>query len=217
MGLLDSDASSNGKPVFYGTIKTKDLPAPVFVLKNKDTGVEVSVKSLDGNLIGVDYTENEYEGNKIRGFRLKIDAPDGVLLLSIGFTSLGRNIINSLLSLTSAEDIKVSLYKNKKDFDAVSVTQWGQQVQWKHSPTSEEMKPVVVMDGKKELLINGKKVLKWETVQDFLIKEMNDKFIGTGFSFATPTNDYVAPATDSVSEATDIFHQAIEASPFDQD
>jgi len=214
MGLLDSDASSNGKPVFYGTIKTKDLPAPVIVLKNKDTGAETSVKSIDGNLTGVSYTENEYEGNKIRGFRLTIDSTDGVCLLSIGFTSLGRNIINSLLSLTSAEDIKFSLYKNKKDFDAVSVTQWGQQVQWKFNPTSEEMKPVVVMDGKKELLINGKKVLKWETVQDFLIKEMNEKFVGTGFTFATPTNDYVAPATDSAEVAKDVFSPEIEESPF---
>ena len=147
---------------------------------------------------------------------MKIDAPDGVLLLSVGFTSLGRNIINSLLSLTEAEGLKVSLYKNKKDFDAVSVTQKGQQVSWKHIPTSEEMKPVVVMDGKKELLVQGKKVLKWEGVQDLLIKEMNDKFVGTGFSFAPSANDYVAPA-NGVTDAKDVFAQATEGSPFDNE
>lgn len=199
MGLFDSDASSNGKPVFYIQIKTKGLPEPLFQIVSKDTGAISTVKSIDGNITGIQYTENEYEGNKIKGYRLTVDSPDGVGLLSLGFTSLARSIYNSLLGLTHADGVKISLYKNKKGYDAVSVTQNGEKVAWAIDMKDENLTPEIVKDAKGEdVLIDGKKIIKWEKVVDFLIAEINKKF--TGFKFATPVGFSPSTATQVAEE-----------------
>lgn len=191
MGLFDSDASSNGKPVNYIQIKTKGLPEPLFQIVSKDTWAIATVKSIDGNITGIQYTENEFDGNKIKGYRITFDAPDGVGLLSLGFTSLGRSIFNSLLSLVSAENVKISLYKNKKGYDAVSVTQNGEKVAWALDMKDPNLTPVVVKDAEgNDVLVEGKKIIKWEKVVSFLIDEINKKF--TGFKFATQSNNFVA-------------------------
>lgn len=195
MGLFDSDASSNGKPVNYIQIKTKGLPEPLFQIVSKDTWAIATVKSIDGNITGIQYTENEFDGNKIKGYRITFDAPDGVGLLSLGFTSLGRSIFNSLLSLVSAENVKISLYKNKKGYDAVSVTQNGEKVGWALDMKDPNLTPVVVKDAEgNDVLVEGKKIIKWEKVVSFLIDEINKKF--TGFKFATQSNNFVSPAHD---------------------
>lgn len=202
MGLFDSDASSNGKPVNYIQMKTKNLPEPLFYIVSKDTGKTATVKSIDGNITGVQYTENEYEGNKIRGFRITLDANDGVGLLSIGFTSLGRSIMNSLLGLKGADNVKISLYKNKKGYDSVYVTQGGQKADWAIDMKAPELTPEVVKDAEgNDVLINGKKVIKWEKVVDYLVDAMNKKF--TGFAFATPSNDFVAPTNNVWTVSTE--------------
>lgn len=196
MGLFDSDASSNGKPVNYIQIKTKGFPEPLFQIVSKDTGAIATVKSIDGNITGIQYTENEYDGNKIKGYRITFDAPDGVGLLSLGFTSLGRSIFNSLLSLVGAENVKISLYKNKKGYDAVSVTQNGEKVAWALDMKDPNLTPEVVKDaeGNDVLDDNGKKTIRWGKVIAFLIDEINKKF--TGFKFATQSNNFVPPAHD---------------------
>lgn len=197
MGLFDSAAQS-AKPLFYGRIAVKDRSKPVFELTSKDTWAVTEVSAIDGNLTGLQYTENtDKEGKVIKGYRLTFDAPDGVLFLSIGFTQVGRSLMNSLLSLTKADNVRLSLYKNKEGYDNIGLTQNWEKISWKF-PMSEVPRP-------EELgVVDWRKVLKWDNTNEFFKKHLDEKFIGTGFSFATPSNDFVASAhTESTPVASE--------------
>lgn len=204
MGLFDSDAQSS-KPVHYVQVRTKNKPYPVFEIKSKDSGKISEVKAIDGNIVGFVPTEHtDKDGNVIKGFRLSLDSTDGFALLSIGYTQVGRSLMNALLSLKDAHDVRLSLYKNKEGYDQIGVTQNKERVSWKF-PMSEVPKPEEVKNAKGEnVMVSGKKVMEWEHVNEFFKKHLDEKFVGTNFTFAKTDNTVVASAHADVPTDTDL-------------
>jgi len=210
---FDAGDATNSKPLHYISIKTKWLPVPLFHITNAETGSTLTADHVAGNITGIKYKESEYEGSKIQNFSITLDSPAGVGLLTIGFTSLGRAILNSLLSLKTSENVKLSVYKNKKGYDAVYVTQNGQKLAWALDMKDPRLQPEVVKnaDGT-DFLMDGKRVLKWDAVKEFLKNSVESHF--TGFTFVVPSNGYVAPAHDEPATEEDIasiFPDAIPA------
>lgn len=220
MSLFDS--ASTQKPAFFISTPTKGRSELLFEIKDKNRNVVRSVKQIDGNITGIKYTENtNKDGEVIKGFRVTIDTSDGVGLLSVGFSNLGRGIMNLLLSLQHGRNVTLELYRKKgaegsRPFDNCSISQDWEKVRWAHK--KEEIPAKVDMG-----IMNGKNVYSFDNMNQFFIDKMNEKF--SNFSFETQSAAYVpganAPevsADDAVIEGDHTLEveDDEEGSPFNQ-
>ncbi len=119
---------------FYSfKIKTKDLPAPVFEVSQKQgddyVKLDKTASRVSGNLISASPRENTHDKKVIRSINLTLQDGDDVYFLSVGETFIGRNLYNALLGLKTFEDIEIGLYQSKakpgqtKTFASVSLRQ----------------------------------------------------------------------------------------------
>ena len=125
----------DGTTVLYFKLESKDLPKPRFkVTKKEGDGyvvVDAAAEQVSGNIIDIDHKETLHEGKKIKSADLVMQDGNEVYSVGLGYTHLGRNIINSLLSLTSYDGIQIGLYQSKakpgqtKTFASASVRQNG--------------------------------------------------------------------------------------------
>lgn len=112
------------------TIKDKDLPAPIFVVKVKNADgkweeLKDTATRVNGRLTGIKYNEFLYKGAQgdslIKSaktiFRDVVDGKHEVYLVDVPFTYLGRNLLNSFLNLKAFGDVAISLYKGKPKKD----------------------------------------------------------------------------------------------------
>lgn len=105
--------------VYFAKLKTKDLPAPVWEIKKKEgetlTIVADAAKFVSGNLVGIANKEAKFEKKTIKSVTATFYDPkeDMAIYVSIPHTYLGRNILNSLLSLTSFGNVGIEVYQSK--------------------------------------------------------------------------------------------------------
>lgn len=119
--------------VFYYTIKSKDMDAPMFVRTNDKYDYPDESK-LAGHLIKITpktfkYTKGkqELEGHAIE-LELFAEDVNEIYSISVGWSSLGRGLLNCLLGLPRPfpGPIEISLYTNKEGYASVSVWENGQ-------------------------------------------------------------------------------------------
>lgn len=104
--------------VYSFNLKDKDLPAPQFDVLTKKEGEEKSTKvstatRVSGDLIGVRNKTFKHEGKDIISVTATIRDGNEVYFVSIPFTHLGRQIMNSLCALQAFGGIEISVYKGK--------------------------------------------------------------------------------------------------------
>lgn len=138
-----------GTRVLYFNLKDKDLPAPLFEIQEKDAEAKYqtigTATRVEGRLISVYPRENEYQGKKIRSTGVVMYDADAreAYIVSIPYTYLGRNILNSLLGLKDyTAPIEIGVYKGKptekgkalgKDgFSSSAIRQNGELIYGKH-------------------------------------------------------------------------------------
>lgn len=148
MALSNGRGGFNSGPMIFLSPRTKDADGhpvrPHFTVDRKDeTGEFVrdkeTVSEVSGDLFRVEIKRREYNGDP------KVDAvlylrdnsanPPEAYRLPITLNMPGRDLINRLANLTEGGDftgLTVSYYENKKGYDAFSLEQRGERVQWKH-------------------------------------------------------------------------------------
>ncbi len=118
-------------------IKTKDLPAPIFKVQKKvgdkyedqDNATRVS-----GNLISATPKENLHQGKTIKSVNLVLQDGNDVYFVSVGYTYIGRNLLNALFALKTFDEVEISVYQSKpkpgktKTYASVCLRQHGETV-----------------------------------------------------------------------------------------
>ncbi len=113
-----NDFGPNAK-FYYVTIKQKELPAPIFEVRQKTgdkeyTIVDPAAKFLSGDLISIRNKEGKTKADKtIKSFVATFIDKDDVYFLTLQQDYLSWNILNSLLALKSYKGIEIGLYQSK--------------------------------------------------------------------------------------------------------
>jgi hypothetical protein len=100
-------------------LKDKDLPAPLFEVLERKEGQDKAQKvgtatRVSGDLIGVKNKTFKYQGKKdIISVNATLRDGNEVYFVSIPFTFMGRQLMNSLCALESFNDLEISVYKGK--------------------------------------------------------------------------------------------------------
>lgn len=128
--FLDIKGQKPGEKVYFR--QAKAIP---------DGGVQKieddSIREVSGNINSLEFRQENYEGevkdNVI--IYLRDSAVNETYRLKIGFTSLGRSIFNTLLSLdTTPGKISISVYNRKKDgYASAFIKNNETQLSWKYS------------------------------------------------------------------------------------
>lgn len=116
MAFGNGNAFDPNTTVYSFNLKDKDLPAPHFTTQRKDGETYTDlppVSRISGNLIGARVRKNTHQGKVIATVTATIKDNADVYFVSIPFTYLGRNIMNSLCGLSSFDGIELSVYKGK--------------------------------------------------------------------------------------------------------
>lgn len=140
--------------VFFVKLLSKDRDEPVFefvqALGKDKTGEPEYYNNLEGTLVQIEPTSNEYDGKQILGFRAHF--VDTVVkeryIFSASFTWLTRGIIDSLLNLDEYDDVSISVYTKTgsgdfagKTFHNAYVRRGDEASGWKHG--NDVFKPLV--------------------------------------------------------------------------
>lgn len=136
-----------GKPVrkdlkaFSLKIKTKDLPAPVFVVSerqgDKFVQLDQTETNVTGTLVAIEPKEFVWEGKTIKSVSATLTDGDQIYFVTIPYSNLGRGLMNSLLSLKEFTDVEIGLYQTRakvtggKTYPATSLRQGGEIVRWR--------------------------------------------------------------------------------------
>ncbi len=190
-GKGSSTQFPQGTKIYYATIKSKDLLKPVFVISKKaEDGTMVIVDSaadtITGDLIGVQSRENKNpkKNNQIiksvSATLFDGAAPGGpeVVFLTISHSYLGRNIMNSILGLTTYGGLNLNLYKGKDKpdprnpsvtrpgFPSSALRQSGKLIYGRFK--NEELPPIPKVE------LNGEKFGDTKAITDFFIDHINE-------------------------------------------
>lgn len=174
--------------LFYFQLKTKDLPEPVFEVKQKQgedlVVVDSGVRFVEGNLIDIQNKEFKHGKKTIKSvsavFQDIRKDKDGntkneVYFVGIPHTYLGRNILNSLIALRSFEGVQIGVYKSKprpdlknpavmrEGFASSAVRQNGQLIYGKFK--NEELPPIPKVQVGEETFGDSTKITEFFTAQ----------------------------------------------------
>lgn len=185
-------------------IKTKDLPKPVFLVQERQGDKFVDLPQTEdtvtGNLIGVEPKENMWQGKTIKSVTATITDNDQIYFITIPYSNLGRGLMNSLLALTSFNDVQIGLYQTKaktdggKTYPAVSVRQAGEIVRWKYSNDQLPAPDVTTF--------KGETLRDFSKLEAFLADKLKELNAVIKKSAPAPTKE-VAAAQEAVPAADD--------------
>lgn len=144
MALYTKTGNSNTGTLIILTPKTRDAEN-----KEIDAYFEVKRRGENGNFITADETVKkvsgdikslsikDYEYNDTVTSKVKLvlvdKTADETYLVDMKFNILNRSIFNALLNLEQLNNVSISLYRNKKGYNAAFVAQNEQSVGWKYS------------------------------------------------------------------------------------
>lgn len=181
MALSKGDTQNSNK-LYVLKIKTKDVdgkPVPVFFQvaeKNPETGKWTptgEMKNVTGNLVSVQVTDEDYNGEKYNAVKLTLEDPDAKesYILDTRFNMLSRSLLNSLCSLTNYDDLKIGVYQSspKPGFESqasVSVRQGDQKVSWAFA-IADQPKVTEVKAGAKVIRV-------YDDLNNFFIEKVKD-------------------------------------------
>jgi hypothetical protein len=129
--------------VYSFNLKSKDLPAPHFEVRAKVEGQDKSqvidtATRVSGDLIGIKHRENSIQNKVITSVTATLKDGNEVYFVSIPYTYLGRNIMNSLCNLKTFDGVELSVYKGKpkepgkEGFDSSAIRQGGELIYGKY-------------------------------------------------------------------------------------
>lgn len=175
---------NNNNKLFIAKIvskKGKEYVPPHFAISEKISTEEnpkgkwkviEEVSSLSGDLFKIELDKDEYEGNEydIIKLFLRDNQVQEDYLLDLRFNLLTRSLFNSILNLSSFEDLKVSLYEkngsDNKRYSAVSLRQKDEKVKWRFS--QEELPKI------EKHTINKKVVYDTTAIDEFFLKNISE-------------------------------------------
>lgn len=172
--MLGKTNQSNSKLIVLkpvSKLKTGEKVKPFFQISSKENNAwsvseDQSISQVTGDLVKVEASEEEYQGDKY--FRVKLYLKDGgeVYLIPFRLNIATRGLLNSLFSLESFEDISISYYESKAGYDVFSATQGGSRVSWKYE-LSELPKP-------DEVILRGKVLRDYTALDNFYLEKLEE-------------------------------------------
>lgn len=183
MSLGNDNQQNNGK-LYILKIKNKDKegkPTPAFfeVSEKVDGKWQATSQTnrVGGNLTKIAFDKGEWNEQEYHIVKLTLNDPEKEenYLLDLRMNLLARSLYNSLLSLETFNDLSISLWQSKKEdktYDAVSVKQLDERVNWKHSLDS--LPKVEVFK------VGGKKVVSTEKLDEFYLNDLANLAINVG-------------------------------------
>jgi hypothetical protein len=217
MALKRQNSFAGGK-LFVLRLKTKDAQgknvAPYFdVLEKNGDNKYVSTSTTDyvsGKAVKLELKEKEWEGEKYKVANLFLSDNKDLYLLDLRFNMLGRSLFNSLLSLTTYNNLSISVYNrkdktdDKKEYPAVSLRQNDELVNWKFG-LDELPKPVSVT-------FKGKTMNDYSDVDEFFASRLEE--LAKLVNGATPTATAAATETVAATEGVKTGNKAEDDVPF---
>jgi hypothetical protein len=171
-----------GKPVrkdlkaFSLKIKTKDLEKPEFLVSEKqgDKFVELPEResTVSGNLIAIEPKEFKWENKLIKSVTATLVDNDQIYFLTIPYSSLGRGLMNTLLSLKTFDNVEIGLYQTKaktpngKTYPASAVRQNGELIRWKFD--------LAQLPQPEEITFKGEKMRDFSKQEAFFAEQINE-------------------------------------------
>jgi hypothetical protein len=158
-GVGSNRAFPKGTEVYSFHIKTKDLPAPIFKVQKKvgeKYEDQENATRVSGNLISASPRENQNkEGKTIKSINLTLVDGNEAYFVSVGYTYIGRNLMNALLALKTFDEVEISLYQSKpkpgktKTYASVCLRQHGEVVRGAIANENLPEIPKVELNGEK--------------------------------------------------------------------
>ena len=137
-----------------------------------------NIKEVSGLLTKIEFKEREWQGDTIKELKLWLrdDESQELFILSVGFNSIGRSIMNTLCNLTAPiGELYVGVYNKKgSDYASVMVKHNGEKAGWKYS-IEEQSKHVV----SNEITRKGKLVIEkdYYKLDELLVTEIKANII----------------------------------------
>lgn len=207
----------NNKKAYAFKIKLKEVAFPYFEVKERDENDKWVVREddkkvtfLSGSLISVEVKENKVmiAGTEevIKSVNLTLDGGDEIYFLTVNTNSVGRNLMNSLLSLETYENLTISLYKSKPkeeggiSYSSIALRQNDELVMSKYRYTD--------LPAPEKVKFKGKTQNDFTEADDFLRAEIEKisakvkELAKSGVS--KPTNDTPDSGSDEAGDDDDV-------------
>lgn len=221
MGRGSESSAYKGKRFFAAIKGAKEGEKVHFELSSK-AGKDEPIKkegdepSLSGIITGAEHRIWEYKGEPKDSVVLIIQdsaagAEGETYKLEMSMSSIARSIIKSLLSVTSFfEEIKISLYTNKKGYASVFVSQGvdanGKDVACPWAISLEDEAKYITKETKKAKDAKGKVVDKsvnnYMELDEYLLNRFKDEIIpkvmGKKAAASAPSSDEPSPNGDDL-------------------
>lgn len=136
-----------------------------------------TINRVSGTLQGVKIREHMYKGDSIKELQVMLkDTIEGEMYsVSVGINSLGRGLINTLLSLQEPYgNLEIRVY-NKKDTGraAIYIEHNGEKAGWKYSPEDQKQYITENTVSKKGKMVIEKDYFR---LDEFFLNELKTKF-----------------------------------------
>ena len=160
-------------------IKVKDLPAPIFEVKQRDEDgkwgllkTKDAVTYVAGDLVAIEAKENEWDGDIIRSVSVSLMDNDEIYFVTIPCTNTGRNLMNSFAALKSFDKVSISLYMSKpskkdgKTYPSACLRQDDALVKGKFSQED--------LPSPEEVIFKGKTQRDFSACESFLLEQIKE-------------------------------------------
>lgn len=177
----NNNTQSNNK-LFILKIRTQDaekkvVPIHFEVFAKKDEkweSIRSDVKDVSGSLTRLELGEKEFNGEKSPTVKLTLEdaSQQESYMLDLRYSMITRSLFNSLLSLQSFDNLKVSVYqtkpksKDEKSYAQISLRQNDEKVSWKYK--LEELPPV------EKVTIGKKEITNFDKLNDFFVEKLRE-------------------------------------------
>ena len=140
--------------------------------------------NIEGQLVRVKVEDRLFQGDvvgKKAKIYLKDEGRDELYVLTMSFRMDSYGLFNSLANLETFDNVRISVYRTKRDYVAFYVTQNGVRVDWKYK--LEELPEPPSVDFK------GKKMRDYSVVDEFFANEfaqLNSRITGVPVAGEVP-------------------------------
>ena len=153
--------NSNLKAYAFRIVTQKDkvdLDRPHFDVSVKEDGKwvvkpDLQCDRVSGNLIGVEPKATAWGNKTIRSVNVTLQDKDEIYFVTVPYSILGRNVMNSLLALVGFENVSINLYQGKpktqgaKTYANAAVWQGEAMIKGKFTKEQQPAVPVIELNG----------------------------------------------------------------------
>ncbi len=212
--MLGNSNKQNNNELIILKLKTADAekkPVPVHFEITKKVGDKWTatgeIRDVSGKLTGLELYEREWEGNVYPLVKVFVEdeAVQETYLLDLRYNMLSRSLFNSLLSLSSFDDVQIAVRdrkKGEKTFPAVYVNQGGKKVDWKYQIA--DLPPI------EKVKVGKTEVTNFDNLNDFFVKELG----GLSAALKSQLNKPGAPKSEATVPVVDSDEEVGDNIPF---